>query len=83
MAIGPLAAPLLYRLAFPQSGLTWRAALKSTVEDPAFLADSEKMGVSVDYMAPGMLQKKVEAILNTSPEVVSKVRSLIPANEVR
>ena len=60
-----------------------RAALKSTVEDPAFLADSEKMGVSVDYMAPGMLQKKVEAILNTSPEVVSKVRSLIPANEVR
>ena len=60
-----------------------RTALKATVEDPAFLADSEKMGVSVDYMAPDVLQGRVASILNTSPEVVAKVRSLVPANEGR
>ena len=60
-----------------------RTALKATVEDQAFLADSEKMGVSVDYMDPDALQKRVAAILNTSPEVVAKVRALVPANEAR
>ena len=60
-----------------------RTALKGTVEDPGFLADSEKMGVSVDYMAPDILQKRVQSILNTHPDVVSKVRALIPANELR
>lgn len=60
-----------------------RSALKATVDDPAFLVDSEKMSISVDYMAPDVLEKRIKTILNTNPGVVSKVRALIPANELR
>ncbi len=58
-----------------------RAALKATVEDQQFLAESQKIGVSVDYMGPEELNRRVKAIENTPASVVAKVRALVPAHQ--
>jgi tripartite-type tricarboxylate transporter receptor subunit TctC len=58
-----------------------RAALKATLEDPQFLAESQKIGVSVDYMDPAELDRRVRAIENTPASVVAKVRALVPAHQ--
>jgi tripartite-type tricarboxylate transporter receptor subunit TctC len=58
-----------------------RAALKATLEDPQFLADSKKIGVSVDYMGHAELDRRVKAIENTPASVVAKVRALVPAHK--
>lgn len=58
-----------------------RKGLKSTLEDKAFLAEARKVGVSVDYMSPEELAKRVAEIQATPPEVVAKVRALAPSGK--
>lgn len=56
-----------------------RQALKATLEDKAFLAEATKIGVSVDYMSPEELARRVAEIQATPEPVVAKVRALIPS----
>lgn len=58
-----------------------RRALKSTLEDKAFLAEAKRVGVSVDYMSPEELARRVAEIQATPPAVVAKVRALIPSKK--
>ena len=58
-----------------------RKGLKATLEDPAFLAEAKKIGVSVDYMSPEELAKRVAEIQATPKAVVAKVRALIPTKK--
>lgn len=57
------------------------AALKSTLEDNAFLAEAKKVGLDVDYMPPDEIERRVKAIERTPKAVVDKVLALVPAGK--
>jgi hypothetical protein len=58
-----------------------RRALKSTLEDKAFVVEAKKVGLDVDYMAPDEIERRVKAIERTPKAVVDKVLALIPASK--
>lgn len=58
-----------------------RRALKSTLEDKAFVTEAKKVGLDVDYMAPDEIERRVKAIERTPKAVVEKVLALIPAGK--
>lgn len=61
-----------------------RKALKSTIEDSAFLAEPGKAGLEADYMSPEEIERRVRIIENTLKSVVDKIRMMAPSeNEAR
>ena len=74
----PFAAPA----GIPADRLTaLRKTLKVTLEDKAFLAEAARIGVSVNYMSPEELARRVAEIQATPASVVAKVRALIPSKK--
>lgn len=56
-----------------------RKALRSTLEDKAFLAEASKAGLEVDYMPPEEIEQRVKNVERTPKAVVEKVIALTPA----
>lgn len=56
-----------------------RKALKSTIEDSAFLAEAGKVGLEADYMSPEEIERRVRNIENTPKSVVEKIRMMAPS----
>ncbi len=53
-----------------------RAAFEKTLKDPQFLAESEKMGIEVQHVPGEDLQKLMERLYASPPEVVESYKSV-------
>jgi tripartite-type tricarboxylate transporter receptor subunit TctC len=58
-----------------------RRAFKSTMEDPAFLADLKKANLPSVYVSPEQVEKSVERIHSISPQVKKNLRFLVKGRE--
>jgi tripartite-type tricarboxylate transporter receptor subunit TctC len=54
-----------------------RAAFDKTMSDPAFLEEARKGSVEVEPVAGVELQKVVEAVMKTPPNVVARAKSFL------
>ena len=52
-----------------------RAAFAQTLQDPQFLADADKMGVEVQHVGGERIQKLVERIYASPPEVIARAKA--------
>ena len=53
-----------------------REAFAQTLKDPQFLADADKMGVEVQHVGGDHIQKLVERIYASPPEVIARARAV-------
>jgi tripartite-type tricarboxylate transporter receptor subunit TctC len=53
-----------------------REAFAQTLKDPQFLADTDKMGVEVQHVGGDHIQKLVERIYASPPEVIARARAV-------
>ncbi len=54
-----------------------RTAFDATVTDPAFLAEAEKEKLDIDPLSGDEVQKLVEEVAHTPPEIVARVRQAL------
>jgi tripartite-type tricarboxylate transporter receptor subunit TctC len=52
-----------------------RAAFAQTLQDPQFLADADRMGVEVQHVGGERIQKLVERIYASPPEVIARAKA--------
>jgi tripartite-type tricarboxylate transporter receptor subunit TctC len=53
-----------------------REAFASTLKDPQFLAEAEKLGIEVQHVGGEQIQRLVERIYTTPPEVVARAKAV-------
>jgi tripartite-type tricarboxylate transporter receptor subunit TctC len=53
-----------------------REAFAQTLKDPQFLADADKMGVEVQHVGGEHIQKLVERIYASPPEVIARAKAV-------
>jgi len=56
-----------------------RAAFKSVLADPQFIAQAEKTNSEVSYMAPAEIEEIVQRFYATEPEIREKTREMLAA----
>ena len=54
-----------------------RAAIKATLADPQFLAETKKINMEIQPVAPEEIQKVVEEIFRTPQPVLERARALL------
>ena len=55
-----------------------RAALAEAAKDPQMLAEAEKAGVDMTYIAPARLEELVDGLYRTPPALIETVKKLVP-----
>jgi tripartite-type tricarboxylate transporter receptor subunit TctC len=55
----------------------YRRAWDAMVKDPEYIADSDKLQLERDSMPGAQLQKMIEGVAKTPPEIVARARSLL------
>lgn len=58
----------------------FRQAFDATMKDPVFLADAEKRKLDLDPITGDQIQKLVDDLYATSPEVVARVKVILEAD---
>lgn len=57
-----------------------RKALAETMRDPQFIADGAKIGLELNFVGGAEVQELVERLYRSSPQVVSRARTIFQAN---
>jgi tripartite-type tricarboxylate transporter receptor subunit TctC len=60
-----------------------RNAFAATLKDPAFLAEVEKLKITVDPMSPDEVRAIVADTINAAPDVVAKAKAVMDAPDAR
>ena len=55
-----------------------REAIAAAVKNPELLAEAEKSKLDMSYRAPEHLEKLVNQLYDTPPELVEKLKSISP-----
>ena len=55
-----------------------RNAIAATLKDPGLIAEAEKMKLDMTYRPPQPLEKLVQQLYDTPPEVIAKLKSISP-----
>jgi tripartite-type tricarboxylate transporter receptor subunit TctC len=60
----------------PERVSALRDAFAQTLKDPQFLADADKMGVEVQHVGGERIQRLVERIYASPPEVIARAKAV-------
>jgi tripartite-type tricarboxylate transporter receptor subunit TctC len=59
-----------------------RSALQKTLTDPEFLAEAKKSKMLIDNVTGAEVEKTVDEILSTSPNIKKRLQFLVPGKKV-